>query len=531
MNKHYFITGTVVLIGLLLQQPLRAQEPSGDNLLLWYEKPATSFNGGLKIGNGRLGATVFGRPEEERIGLNHTWLIRKWKLGGLKSPKTAHHLPAIRQLFFEGKLIEGGNAANRLLGTQKITKPDTEGREKALYSNYSPDAFQPVGDLNLILPGHTKVTDYKRSLDVASGVATVSYQHEGVRYTREAFVSFADAVIVVHLSADRPGAISAELDLFRVPDNHCALSGWASKNRMGFEGEFIERLKFAASTAVFTKGGSTETRVNESKAASLWSLVYGSRVNARSMGRTGRPEVVIKNAEEVLILVSIATDQESENPRKLSEELLDSIGDTPDYPTLVQRHKEKYQAMFKRVSFQLEGEDRSHLPTHERLAAFRKGEEDPSLVAQIFQHSRMRLMSSSKPGGAPANLTGIWSDMLLPRWAADIHHDDGFHNNYWPAQVCNLAECAEPVFDYLDRCIPSGREAAMNLYGCRGIFIPLTNDAWARCLKVEPGWDEWTGAAAWLAQHYWWEYEFRGDESFLRKRAYPYLKEVALFYA
>jgi len=123
------------------------------------------------------------------------------------------------------------------------------------------------------------VTNYKRSLDVASGVATVSYQHEGVRYTREAFVSFADAVIAIHLSADRPGAISAELALFRVPDNHCAVRGWASKNRMGFEGEFIERLKFAASTAVFTKGGSAETRVNESKAASLWSLVYGSHNN------------------------------------------------------------------------------------------------------------------------------------------------------------------------------------------------------------------------------------------------------------
>ncbi|MFC1764283.1 glycoside hydrolase N-terminal domain-containing protein [Planctomycetota bacterium] len=527
--KHLFLV--VILVSMATSQhSLYGQDKTENDLSLWYNKPASRFGEGLKIGNGRLGATMFGQSEEDRIGLNHTWLIRKWKLGGLKSPKTAHHLPAIRQLFFEGKLIEGGNAANRLLGSQKITKPDAEGDEKSRYSNYSPDAFQPAGDLNMVFPGHTEVTNYKRSLDVATGLAKVSYEHGGIRYTRKAFVSFADGVVVVHISANRPGAISADLDLFRVPDNHCALKAWAAKNRMGFEGEFIEKLKFAVSTAVFAKGGSVETRVNESRGTALWSLVYGSRVNERSMGRTGRPETSLKNVDEALVLISLATDYETKNPRQFSEELLDRIGDKPDYQTLLMRHKEKYQSMFNRMSIHLEGEDRSHLPTNERLAAFRKGEEDPALVAQIFQHSRMRLMSSSQPGGAPANLTEIWSDMLLPKWAADIHHDDGFHNHYWPAQVCNLAECAEPVFDYLDRCIEPGREAAMNIYGCRGIFIPLTNDAWARCLKVEPGWDEWTGAAAWLSQHYWWAYEFNGDESFLRERAYPYLKEVALFY-
>ncbi len=519
------IVGSLLLICTIAV----AKEKQNDDLLLWYNKPADNFNDGLQIGNGRLGATVIGTIEEECIGLNHTWLWRKWKLGGLKSPKTAHNLPAIRQLFFEGKLIEGGEAANRLLGSQKITKPDAEGEEKRMFQNYSPDAFQPFGDLNILFPKQ-EATNYKRSLDLTTGVASVTYEHNGANYTRSVFASFADSVIVVKLTSDQPEVISAELELFRIPDSECALSPWAQENRFGFEGEFVEKLKFAATASVFVKGGSSFTQVNHSKAKTMWSLVYGERVNARSMGPKGRPEAVVRDADEVLVLISLATDYEDENPRELSNRILDRIGNSPDYNTLLNRHIEKYQAMFNRVSLHFEGEDRSYLPTDERLQAFKNGEEDPQLVAQIFQHKRMRLMSCSQPGGAPANLTGIWSNMLVPKWAADIHHDDGFHNKYWASQNCNLAEASEPIFDYLDRCIKPGREAATNIYGCRGIFIPLTNDAWARCLKVEPGWDEWTGAAAWLAQHYWWQYEFHGDVTFLKERAYPYLKEVALFY-
>ena len=511
---------------------MKSPVASGDDLLLWYQEPAATFDEGLKVGNGRLGATVTGGFKEERIGLNHTWLWRKRKLGGLKNPDVAHNLPGIRQLFFEGKLVEGGEAANLLTGSQKITGVDIldDPDLKSKYHNYGPDPFQPAGDLNIIFPGHEEVTSYKRSLDVATGLAKVSYEHEGIRYTREVFASFADSVIVVQITADSPGAISADLDLFRVPDKDCELHPWASGNHIGFEGEFLEHYKFAATTAVFVEGGTAESRVNESRERALWSLVYKGKGGARNIERTGRPEVSIRNADKLLVLISLATDYESGNPRQLSEQLLSHIGDNPDFNSLLQRHTEVYQSMMNRVSLSLDGEDRSHLPTVERIREFHSGVEDPMLVAQIFQHSRMVLMSSSQPGGSPAGLTGIWTEQLQPQWAGDIHHDDGFHNRYWLAQSCNLPESAEPVFDYLDRCIEPGREAAMNLYGCRGIFIPITNDTWARCLKVEPAWDSWTGSAAWLGQHYWWEYEFRGDESFLRERVYPYIKEVALFY-
>jgi alpha-L-fucosidase 2 len=523
-TKKYIVSALLVVTIVTSQQPSFGQSSSDDELTLWYAKP-----GSTRIGNGRLGATVYGGHEEERIGLNHTWLWRKWKLGGLKNPKTAHHLPYIRKLLFEGELIEGGEAANRLLGSQKICKPDAEDGIQSKFKYSGPDAFVPAGDLCVTFPDHTQVTNYRRSLDLSTGVVHVAYEHNGIRFTRRVLVSFADGVIAIHFSANRPGAVSADLNLFRVPDNHCELKAWASGNRMGFEAEFIEEVKFAATTAVFAQGGSVQTRVNDSPVAALWSM-YTGKARSRHMRRTGRPDTIVRNADEVLILISIVTDHESDNPRQLSEEYLDRIGDNPSFETLLQRHRKEYQSMFNRVAIHMEGEDRSHLPTDERLKAFYHGKPDNQLVALIYQQQRMRLMSCSQPGGAPAGLRWIWNDMLLPPWAGDIHHDDGFHQKYWSSQICNLPETAEPIFDYLDRCMEPGREAAMNLYGCRGIFIPLTNDAWARCLKTNPGWDEWTGAASWMAQHYWWQYEFHGDETFLRKRAYPFLKEVALFW-
>lgn len=495
-------------------------------LTLWYGQPAAEWREGLRIGNGRLGGTLFGGTDEDRLGLNHTWLWRKWKLGGLRNPDVAHHLPAIRKLFFEGKLIEGAQAANRLLGSQSICKTEDSG-----YFDFGPDSFQPAGDLNLSLPEHADATHYQRSLDLTDGVARVTYEHAGIRFLREVFASHADDLIVVRLSANRPGAISGSLDLFRVPDKDCTLRPWASGSRIGLDGQFIETLKFAVVAGVLVGGGQGEASVNTSKSSSLWSMEHGPQGLARTVRRQGRPEFHFKNADEVLIVLAVATDHEAEDPRKLAESQVDRVKSPRDFDRLIERHRAAYQPLFNRASLRLNGEDRSNLPTDKRVAEFTKGNvADPQLMALYFQYSRYLLMSSSRPGGGTACLTGIWTEMLRESWSGDLHHDDGFHDKYWPAQVCNLAPCAGPLFDYLDRCVAPGRRAAKSLYGCRGIFIPLTNDAWARCLKVEPGWDEWTGAAAWLAQHYWWHYEFGGDEKFLRQRAYPFMKEVALFY-
>jgi alpha-L-fucosidase 2 len=170
------------------------------------------------------------------------------------------------------------------------------------------------------------------------------------------------------------------------------------------------------------------------------------------------------------------------------------------------------------------------VPTDERLAALRSGADDPGLLALYFQFGRYLLLSSSRSCDQPASLQGIWNEDLRPPWDSDFHHDVNLQMNYWPAEVCNLSECAEPLFRFLECALPEGRKAARDLYDCRGIYRPITTDVWNRATPEAPGWDVWTGAAAWLAQHLWWHYEYTGDVEFLRHHAYPFLREVAAFY-
>jgi alpha-L-fucosidase 2 len=255
----------------------------------------------------------------------------------------------------------------------------------------------------------------------------------------------------------------------------------------------------------------------------------------------GWPEFRTESADEALILLSIATDHETKDPQGFSVKQIDRVLKSYDgYSSIANAHIQEYQKLFNRVSISLAGPDRSYLPINERFSQYASGEYDPGLSALFFQYGRYILLSSSGTGGLPSNLYGIWTESLRPPWSADFHHDINLQHYYWPAEVTNLQECAEPLFDYLDRCVPAARIAARNLYGCDGIFIPLTTGAWCRCLKTEPGgtdlrierggWDEWTAAAAWLAHHYWLHYEYGGDLDFLHTRAYPFMKDVALFY-
>ncbi len=471
-------------------------------LALWYRQPAEDWHDGLPIGNGRIGAMVLGGTQRERITLNHTWLWRKLRLRGRTNPKVSHHLPAIRKLFFEGKTAEASRAANSLLGSQKNLKGAMKPGHR-----FSPDPFVPAGELAITFREHQKVTDYRRQLDLATGVVSVSYRHNGVAYRRQVFASNREGMLVVHLSADKPQSITCTVGLSRPSDKECSLVPWAEAGRIGFDAKFVEEQQFAVAAAVHLKKGS-----------------------ARPVAADDRAEIRIERADEALIVLDVATDHEAKDPKALCLRHIGRIKSAADFKALLRDHVADHRQLFDRVRFWLADSAMSEVPTDSRLALHREGKEDLGLQILLFQYGRYLLMSSSRGGGSPANLQGIWNSLLSPPWASDLHHDINLQMNYWPAEVCNLSECTGPLFDYLDRCVPAGRTAARNLYGCRGIFIPLTNDTWARCLKVEPGWDEWTAAAAWLAQHYWWHWEFSGDEDFLRKRAYPFMKEVALFY-
>jgi len=479
---------------------LRKEKDMRDNgLTLWYRQPATRWLDGLPIGNGILGAMVLGGTEEERLALNHERLWRGRSRNRTTEDKT-QYLPEIRELFFAGKMKEAGELANKVLcGPEHAVEP-----------------FQPFGDLTLTFLGHepdssraspdssraSKAKDYRRELDLSQGVVSIEYSINGVKYRRETFASFVHQVIVLHLTCDTPGNLTTTVKLSRIPDEDCSLQPWADDAALGYSAEFVEGVKFAAEARVCSSGGKQ----------------YAQRPGT----------LCVENADELLIVLTMATHTDTtDSPATACRAQLDKV--PLDYQTLRDAHVTDYRRLFDRIPLYL-GEPASDKPTDERLQAIKDGDIDLDLLALYFQFGRYLLITSSRPGSLPANLQGVWNEMLKPPWDADFHLDLNLQMNYWPAEVCNLSECVEPVFDFFDGLTPEAKKAARDLYGARGIYIPITTDIWAKCTPEAPGWDVWTGAAAWLAQHYWWHYEYTGDEDFLRDRCYPFMRQIALFY-
>jgi alpha-L-fucosidase 2 len=429
---------------------------------------------------------VFGGVERERLALNHENLWRGVTRGRTVEPKH-QHLPEIREKLFSGQLIEGTELATKYLsGHEWRVQP-----------------YQPAGDLWIDFQTHEQATGYQRSLDLRTAVSEVRFSIEGVTFVRESFVSAVHDVIVTRITADRPGAIDVKVSLSRIDDPECRLKGWSGDTGLGFEGTFDEGITFAVETRVITRGGSVTA--------------------AHS------PAVEVKGADELLLITGIAVDYNHPGPQKWLHEHLQSV--PTGYSTLRDAHEREYREYYDRVSFSVAGEDEFvDLPVDERLKRLRAGEDDPGIVPLYFNLGRYLLISSSRKCDQPANLQGIWNEELRPPWDADIHNDINIQMNYWPAEVLNLADCAEPLFAYIERNLPAGLEIAKNLYGCRGVCYCIQTDIWGRPTPEAPGWDVWTGGAAWLAQHMWWRWEYSQDAEFLRNRAYPFLKHCAAFY-
>jgi alpha-L-fucosidase 2 len=463
---------------------------NGDVKLI-YLKPADDWTAGLPIGNGIVGAMVLGGVEQERIALNNCHLWRESKLKNHENPKVGDNLPRIRKLFFEDKLMEANDMANKLLGAQDFT---------------SPDPFQPAGDLFIDFPENGQITDYKRELDMSTGIVKIGYKSEGVSYLREVFVSGTNGLIVVRLSSDRSGSLNCRIRLSRLDDPDCKITSWTNRNSIGFTGEFIEKVRFSASAKVLAKSGQLD------------------------IDSTTSSKIDVSKADEIMILVSVTTEKETNNSRNSCVEKLEKFNSVKDFDGMATSHIAEHQRLFNRMDLSFPGSSKQNIPTDVRIEQFNKGESDPGLVSLFFQYGRYLLISSSKPGGLPANLQGIWDEKLVPPWSADYHHDINIQMNYWPADVCNLTECADPYMDYVESMLPSARIAAQNLYNCRGIFIPITGDPAVKCLKTETKWSEWTGAAAWLAHHFWMRWEFSSDLEFLTRKVYPLYKEVGQFY-
>jgi len=449
-------------------------------------RPAVNWLEGLPIGSGKIGAMLLGGVESDRFALNHENLWRA-VTRDRAAPKVAHRLPEIRKMLLEGDFMGGGQlAADVLSGRDRRIQP-----------------YQPAGDFIIECPDHGSFRDYSRSLDLRTGIAQTVYRVGDVTFTREAFVSAEPKLIIVRLSADKPGMVNTVLRLSRIDDEECRIREFAEGKRFGFEGRFKEGVGFAVAGKLSVTGGTC----SEGDRASL----------------------VVSGADEALVVIAITVDYSEPSPACYAAGLLDRA--PMDWNALKAQHIAEHAALFDRVSLELATDEALvSLPLEERLRRLREGGDDPDLVALYFDFGRYLLMASSRRCDQPANLQGLWNEELRPPWDSDVHVDINVEMNYWPAEACNLSECTEPLFDFILRLSDKAREAAANLYGCRGVYYAIQNDIWNASTPESPFWDVWTGGAAWLAQHLWWRWEYGQDRAFLAEKAYPFLKSVAEFY-
>lgn len=459
------------------------------DLRLWYKEPAKDWNAALPIGNGRLGAMVFGGVFKEKLQLNEDSV---W-YGGPRdrnNPSAAQHLPRIRELIFAGRLQEAEELAKLALSGIP------EGQR----------TYQTLGEMNIFFKGEgAEYENYYRELDLNQAMARVSYHCNGVNYEREVFSSAVDGIIVMKIKADQEGALSFRLNLNRSKwlDQLLALdsSSLLMKGHCGGEGG----SSFSCMVKAVNKGGQVET-IGEN--------------------------LLVKNADEVVLYLAAETSFRHKDPQLVCEDRIRNALEK-GYPALKEDHVRDYKGLFDRVELEFglaTGEDLSLLPTDLRLERLREGEEDLQLMALYFHFGRYLLISSSRPGSLPANLQGLWNDSFAPPWDSKYTININTQMNYWPAEVCNLSECHYPLFDLLERMRINGRKTAREMYGCRGFTAHHNTDIWADTAPQDiyiPA-TYWPLGAAWLSLHLWEHYQFTGDKEFLEK-AYETIKEAALF--
>jgi alpha-L-fucosidase 2 len=463
-------------------------------LKLWYDKPAAEWVEALPVGNGRLAAMVFGGTASERLQLNEDTLYA----GGPydpTNPEALAALPEARRLIFEGRYKE----ANDLIG------------KKMMARHIKQMPFQPVGDLSLNFPGHEAAADYRRELDLDTAVASVAYTVGGVRHAREVFSSPVDQVIVVRLTADRPGQLSFTASM-QTPQEATITTESGNtlvmRGRNGDSSGIKGVLKYQARARVFAEGGKT-------------SADGGS--------------VSVTNADAATILIAAATSYRSYkevtgDPEQLVASYLKKAS-ARRYAQMRAEHVREHQRLFRRVRLDLGSSDAASLPTDRRVVNFAEGKEDPQLAALYFQYGRYLLISSSRPGTQPANLQGVWNDKMTPPWESKYTININTEMNYWPAEVTNLAECHEPLIRMVTELVENGSRAARVHWGARGWVCHHNTDLWRACAPVDgPLWGMWPTGGAWLCKHLWDHYEFAPDRNYLAK-TYPVLKGAAEFFA
>jgi alpha-L-fucosidase 2 len=470
---------------------LEAVQPDAA-LILWYDKPATEWTDALPVGNGRLGAMIFGGPANEQLQLNEDTLYAGSPYDP-NNPEALKALPEARRLIFEGKYKE----AHELVGAKMMANPIKQ------------MPYEPVGDLKLSFPSHDNFTNYRRQLDLNTAIATVSYKVGPTTFKREVFVSPVDQVIVVKLTADTPRSL-----------NFSATFETPQKATVSTDGNNVFALRGVNGDAFGIKGG-----LNFEALAVM--VTPGGESVAENQ------KIVVRNADSAVILIAIATSyvnykNTNGNPRAIARKHLVAAG-RKSFEQLRSAHVREHQRLFHRVKLDLGRTSAADLSTDQRPAQFLQGL-DPHLATLYFQYGRYLLISSSRPGTQPANLQGIWNHLMTPPWESKYTININTEMNYWPVETTNLSECHEPLLRMVSELVENGSRTARVHYGARGWVCHHNTDLWRQTAPIDgPLWGFWPTGGAWLCTHLWHHYEFTNDKKFLA-RAYPVMKGAAEFF-
>jgi alpha-L-fucosidase 2 len=508
--KSYLRTSLVFIVTAGV---LRAGEP----LRLQYAHPAEHWTEALPVGNGRLGAMVFGGVASEHLQLNEATLWsgapRDWN-----NPGAREVLPQVRAAIFAGNYLKAGDLCKKMQGPYN-------------------QSYQPLGNLKLTFGSDSEAaTDYERTLDLERAVATVRYREDGATFTREVFSSFPDQIIVVRLTCDQPGRIG-----------FTAAADSPLRYAVQTDGKDTLILRGRAPMHVEPSYNRSENPIRYDDGPNPEGMTFELRVRVLTEGggvTSGGSTLSVFRANAVTLLLSAGTSfngpnkspgREGRDPAAEAGRPLLAAQARP-FAELLARHVADHQQLFRRVDLDLGPSPAADLlPTDERLARFVKGEPDPGLATLLYQYGRYLLIGSSRPGGLPANLQGIWNDSMRPPWSSNWTLNINAEMNYWPAEVANLAECHEPFFDFIEDLAVHGRKTAEINYGAHGWVAHHNADIWGQTGPVgnygwgDPVWANWAMSSPWLCQHLWEHYAFNGDTRFLRERAWPVMKGAAEF--
>jgi alpha-L-fucosidase 2 len=471
---------------LFISCSTREEHPS---LKLWYDRPAESWNEALPMGNGRMGAMVFGGVTEDRIQFNEETL---WTGAphDYAHEGAVNYLEPIRELLREGNQEEAQQLAMKEFMSVPLRQKE----------------YQPFGDVFLYFPEHNNYTDYRRELDISKAICRTAYRVGRVQYTREILASHPAQLIVMQLEADQKGRLDFALTL-------------ASAHEEGT----LENLDGKQILHVSVKDGALKGTA-------------GIRVETDGQLSTDGDLISIRGASSATLFLSAATnfvsyqDVSADPDERMESSLKRSAGKS--FQEIKEEHVLDYRELFDRFALDLGSNGRDSLPTNARLLAFAEVPEDPSLIALYTQYGRYLMIAASREGTGPSNLQGIWNQDLEPAWGSKYTTNINTEMNYWPAEVTNLSECHEPLFKLVEECAETGARVAREHYGADGWVLHHNTDLWRGTAPINhSNHGIWISGSGWLSHHLWEHFLFTRDLDFLRQRAYPVMKEAARFYS